>query len=598
MAEARHGRLGLVVGGMYHVCSQCGGLEVVLKCDCVFTTYYCNVECQQAHSTVHHHRCSKYLFAKLVKRQAKLAAVPGSAIDATNLGRLELEQDIAVLHCMIGRIMGISQLPANYSQAAEHCREALVLHRRVRAFRDCAVGMVRAFADVVVVDKSSRNGLYDTLYNLADICRLHRNYTEAIEIHSMVIDDLRRDILQQNSVKRQTMLAFILGSLATVHVNQHHDNVNVLPEGHVMDNKQCHVALDLLTEAISLWDKLSSEDQLSVALCSMGTVYNDLGLFEDAHNTLQRALLTAEKSSSEGDSMHIVSCHEHLSLCHQQLAFNYQQQALELRKQLCAHHMFLITNSMEHYHLRFNTVRVSGLQMAPQYNGLEAVVQKVGTERITVVLLWEGAHKTIRIKPAHATPLICTPADLLAKCEKLQQLTALQIQSSTVSNEMQFKMTGDKHYNSVITCYTLASAYMKTFARDDTMTALNLFLKANSIRLRMQDEYIESAYYCIPQLIQEARDALEVFDIPGVLSPMLCCWPPSSRDQDEKNMESLFVALQTRIDNTTVSSEAMLDCLRLYGLFNVTAPVAASVRKADFVATACDELHKMKQLAI
>jgi len=337
---------------------------------------------------VHHRKCSKYLSAKLVKRQAELAAVPGIAIDATNLGRLELEQDIAVLHCILGRIMSLSQLPAVSSRAAQECKKALILHRRVHAFRDCAVGIVRAFADVVVVDKGSTNGLYDTMYNIGDICRVEQNYTEATETLSSVIDDLRSDILRQSSPKLQAMLAFFLGSLATVHLHQHHDKVNLHPEGRVMNNKLCYIALRLLKEAKSLWNTLSREDQLSTALRNMGTVYNDLGLFDDAQTTLQQALLMAEKYSTE----------DNITSCHQQLAFNYQRQARELRDQLYAHHMFLTTNSMQYYHSRFNTVRVSGLQIAPQYNGLEAVVQKVGTERLTVVLLWEHMHKTICIK--------------------------------------------------------------------------------------------------------------------------------------------------------------------------------------------------------
>jgi len=138
---------------------------------------------------------------------------------------------------------------------------------------------------------------------------------------------------------------------------------------------------------------------------------------------------------------------------------------------------------------------------------------------------------------------------------------------------------------------------MQTFARDDTMKALKLLLKANRIRLRIDHEHVERAN-SIPQQIQEARDALKEFDIPGVLSSMPCCWGPTSRKEDEETVDSLFVALQARINSTTVSSEAMLDCLRQYGLFNVAAPVTASVDKTDFVATACDELHKMKQLAI
>ena len=62
-------------------------------------------------------------------------------------------------------------------------------------------------------------------------------------------------------------------------------------------------------------------------------------------------------------------------------------------------------------------------------------------------------------------------------------------------------------------------------------------------------------------------------------------------------MGELFEALQTRIGRIPVSSEAMLDCLRLYGLFDVTAAVVGIVDKTDFVATACDELHSMKQRA-
>jgi len=574
---------------MYHVCSECGALDALLKCDCIFITYYCNEVCQKAHASQHHASCSQRLLASIGYQQAELDDIPTADNNSTNTLRVELEQKLALLHCTMGRIMSVSQVPAIYAQAAKHCNMALVLHRKVRTFQTTATGLMRIFADEVVVDKISTNGLYDTLHNIGDICCLDQNYPGAIEAFSTLVDGLRHDVSVHNTKKQQTMLAVILGSLANVHVNQHHqesdhDNLN-------HNYTHCYIAIDFLQEAICLWDKLSREDLRKTALLQIATVYNDLGKFEKAQTMLHDAM--APSTMTPNKYTNAFQSTMHMASCHQQLGFNCLGQAMLLRKQLYAHQMFLISNSMEYYHSRLNMIRVEGLVNAPQYNGLEAVVLRVGAERIEVFLLEGYTDKVIKIKPANALPLIRDASELLPKFQKIQELTAKQIESSIISYELQLQKSGDRHINTAVTCYTLGTAYMKTLRKEDTEKALQLLIKADKIRMRIGDNHVERAIY-FPQLITEAREALHEFETDGVLSPVTCCWAPSSRNQDAETLGELFDSLQQRIGSSTVSSDAMLDCLRLYGIFNVTAPAADSVDKAHFIAIACDELHRMK----
>ena len=206
-------------------------------------------------------------------------------------------------------------------------------------------------------------------------------------------------------------------------------------------------------------------------------------------------------------------------------------------------------------------VRVLGLLNVPQYNGLEAVVTSVGVERITVYLLGVYKGKMLKIKPENAQPLIRTPEELQSKFEKIQELTAKQIDSSTMSYRVQLKLTGDKHINTVITCYTLATAYMKTFRKRDTSEALDLLFKANRIRLRIGDDHAERTEV-FPQLIKEAKTALLEFDGPDVLSPIPSFWPPTSREQDEESMAAVYSALKKRNGTAHVSSDMILHCIR------------------------------------
>jgi len=82
------------------------------------------------------------------------------------------------------------------------------------------------------------------------------------------------------------------------------------------------------------------------------------------------------------------------------------------------------------------------------------------------------------------------------------------------------------------------------------------------------------------QNLSAAKAAQVRFDEAGVLSAMPCCWPPTSRHEDETHMAQLFFGLQARNgkrDSPSMSSEAMQQGLRLFGLFNVTVSACGAV---------------------
>ena len=573
---------------MYHVCSRCQAPCAVLKCPCLLPTYYCNAACQKAHSVRHHLDCSICILGKLDKHQARLDALMATGIAAEPCAVLKVEQALAMLHCSIGRTMGLSQQPKIYTKAATHCRRALFLHRKVRSFCETATGTTLVRAKRIMLQKTAVHGLYDTLQNMGDVCRLGQKYPEAFEALSTALSDVRGEIEVCTSPILQKRLAFILGSIANVHVHVHHDHMH--HDGRAIDNSNCYAAIKLLQEAIMLWRMLAREEQLAQALLYLATAYNDLAHFVQADAVLQEALGLAHNCSHHGKM--------HTAACHQQIAFNSLGQAMHLRTELYVHKMFLLTNSMAYYHQRRNTVRVAGLASKVEYNGLEAVVLEVGAVRITVRLL-AGCYenKVLNIKHENAQPLIHTAAELQAKFERIQKLTTMQIHSSTRSYEIQLDMTGARHINTAITCYTLATAYSKTYCQKDMRKALELITKANRIRVRIGDTHAERSDV-FPELTKELQGALVDFDKPGFLSSVPCCWPATSRRQDKKDMRQLFVALQARSPNRTVSSEGMLEYLRLYGIFDVTAVATNTVDCAFFTATACNELQNMKLRAI
>jgi len=583
---------------MYHKCSQCGATNALKKCACLVSTYYCNAECQSKHSGVHQLECTVFLLGRLARRQADLDVLKAADTVSQPLAVLEAEQTVAMLHCNIGRIMGISQQPGIYGKAIEHCREALYLHRKVCSFCETATGSTLEQAKKIVVAPCAVYGLYDTLHNIGDLCRFDQRYTEGIAALTMALDELRAVISLQTTEKLETTetlettselqstLAFILGSMANLHLHQHHDTVH--QERHFTDVCDCNAAVQLLEEAITIWRKLAQDDHLAQALLFQATVLNDRGRFAQADVFLKESLALGQTRMIDKDM--------HVAACYQQIAFNSLGQASKLRDDLYLHKMFLLTNSLQYYLKPSNMVRIAGLQRQTQYNGVEALVMDVGTTRITVCLQSGGdANKLLKIKPENAHPLIDTPAALHAKFQKIQQLNEMQIDSSTKSHQVQLKMTGKKHVNAAITSYTLALAYMQSNRPKPTLQALELLKEANVIRLKIRDQHVERARD-FPLVTKAVEDAVADFKRPDFLSAMPCCWPASSRRHDKKDMRQLFSALQARTTGT-VSSEAALHCLRLYGLEGVAASSSDSVGTKEFVLIACDALQNMKRLA-
>ena len=117
------------------------------------------------------------------------------------------------------------------------------------------------------------------------------------------------------------------------------------------------------------------------------------------------------------------------------------------------------------------------------------------------------------------------------------------------------------------------SACMPTEKPANTGQAVNLLIQADKIRRRVGDDDKHLAL-SISLDLSAAQAAQARFDEAGVLSAMPCCWPPSSRHDDQATMARLFAGLQARNGNKagpSMSSEAMQQGLRLHGRFNFTA---------------------------
>jgi len=570
---------------------------------------------------VHRLECSKKLLGKIGKTQARLDAFTATDAGAQPCVVLNMQQALARLHSSIGRIMGDCQLPQIYGKAIAHCRQALLLHRKVRSFCETATGSTLVCAMDIVAPPTVVDGLYDTMQYISDLLRCGHQYAEALEMLTILLDELRAHISHDTSPKLVVRIGFVLMARANVHITQHHDTVH--DNTRVTNNEHCHAAIEMLQEAITLWRLISCNDKLAYALLQLATVFNHLRQFAWSGVVLQESLGLAPTCRNE--TFHVVACH-------QLIAFNSLGQAMLLRKHLYAHRMFLLSDSMTYYHQPLQTVRIGGLLNKPQYNGFEAVVTHAGTHFLTVCLQgWRyedevlnikpenvqpflrtaaevrttfekiqggrDVDKLLKIKPENAQPFIRTAAELQTTFEKIQQLTAAQIKSSAKSHEIQLGLTGEKHINAVITCYTLATAYMETYRPQDMRKALELLNKADLIRRKIGDENVErSANY--PAIIRHVEEALADFEKPGFLSPVPCCWPASSRKQDTQDIRQLFTALQARHNHSThVSSNDMLHSLHLYGISGVAASGPDTVDRNEFVNIACNALQKMKQNA-
>jgi len=175
---------------------------------------------------------------------------------------------------------------------------------------------------------------------------------------------------------------------------------------------------------------------------------------------------------------------------------------------------------------------------------------------------------------AHLLPI--TPK-LQEQLMKLHDLAQERIASSKEVHRIQIKVQGVKHVNTGIACETLGLAYLMKGRPADTGLAVSLLIQADKIRRRVGADDKDMALW-ISQNLSAVQASQARFDEGRVLSAVPYWWLPTSRQDDETKMARLFAGLQARNGKRggpSMSSEAMQQGLRLYGLFNVTVTASA-----------------------
>jgi len=249
-----------------------------------------------------------------------------------------------------------------------------------------------------------------------------------------------------------------------------------------------------------------------------------------------------------------------------------------IKKKLCMHMEHMLTNSMRMYHSPGSRVLVEGLQKQQQFNGIEGIVVEMDALRMRVRLDTLDKKK-LMLKPENVRPLLPTALKLHEQVMKMHDLAQERIASSKEYHRIQIKVKGVKHVNTAIACQNLGLAYLATHQAAEIGQAVSLLIQADKIRRRVGADDKDRAL-SISNSLSAAQSAQARLDEGGVLSAVPCCWPLTSRQDDENQMARLFAGLQARNGkrgSPIMSSEAMQQGLRLFGLFNVTASACDAV---------------------
>jgi len=123
------------------------------------------------------------------------------------------------------------------------------------------------------------------------------------------------------------------------------------------------------------------------------------------------------------------------------------------------------------------------------------------------------------------------------------------------------------------------AAYLATKKRTEVGLAVSLLIQAEKIRRRISDDDKDRTL-SLSQNLRTSKAVEARFDEGGVLSAMPCCWAPTLRQVDQTITAKVFAGLQARNGkrgSPSMSSEAIQQGLRLYGLFNVTVSACDAV---------------------
>ena len=446
-----------------------------------------------------------------------------------------------------------------HTHAHTHCK-------KVEASRDKLRGAVAREAARKLAPKADPHGLYCTLFDLGQVYGFMSKYDDELQVYQQTLDEVRNDVAHATP-ELQALQSNILGTMGNVYIKKYESQTNNAAVNGVQaygDKVNCITAKALFKESLNIVRTLRDSDSaVAEILIGLASAYSNLDLFDEARSTLKEALSLALRCFGN-ESAPVVECHSKSTL-------NSFRQVEAKRKEIFMHEQYMVTHSMSSYHSRGSRVLVEGLQKKLQYNGLEGVVVTMGHPRMRVRLDVPD-NTEIMLKPRNVRPLIPTAEKLQEQFLKLQDLTRERIASSEEAHRIQVKMMGVKHVNTGIACHALGSAYLGTDIPSDAGRAVALLIQAIKLQRRVGDNDKERALgFC--QALSSAQAALARFDEKGVLSAVPGCWRPTSRQEDATRMALLFTSLQVHNGNTcsaSMSSMAMQQDLRLYGLFNVT----------------------------
>jgi tetratricopeptide (TPR) repeat protein len=456
---------------------------------------------------------------------------------------------------------------AEYQDAETHFKQALHLYRKVEASRGTLHGAAARAAAGKLADKAAPEGLYGVIIDLGQLYGCMRKDYDELQVYQEALDEVRVNIAHASSPQLQGHLSNGLAAMGQMYIRQYYSQIT---NGAKEDKGKCTVAIALCEEALSIQRALSQDGITADTLTTLASAHGCLEMFDGARSALKEALNLSSCCDGE-ESTRVASFHHKMaSICYEQVN--------AIRAQLGMHMEYMSTNSMVLYHSRGSRVLVAGLQKNQQYNGIEGVVMKTNAPRLRV-RLHAFDNKEIMLKPENVCPLFPTAPKLQEQLLKLHDLAQERIASSKEDHRIQIKVTGVKHVNAAIACQNLGTAYLETYRLAETGLAVSLLMQADKIRRRVIDGDKDMAL-SMSQNLSAAKAAQARFDEAGVLSAMPCCWPPTSRREDETHMAQLFFGLQARNGkrgSPSMSSEAMQQGLRLFGLFNVTVSACGAV---------------------
>jgi len=522
--------------------------------------------CQQAHILEHKHECTYLLCKSIIKKGAVISRlqVQGNSAGVASVELMVLEQELARVHYKVGKLMMQSHQAAKYQEAETHFKQALHLSRKVEASRGMLRGATARAAAGKLADKAAYEGLYDTLIDLGQVYGSMCKHDDELQVHQEALKEVRGDIAHASTPQLETQLSRILTTMGQMYISQYRQYSSQITNGAKRDMGKCTGAKALLEEALSIQRALSRHGMAAHTLTILASAHGHLEMFDEARSSLKQALDLTRRCGGEES--------EEVAACHQQMACICQGQVKAIVKQLSMHMEYMLTNAMRLYHSPGSRVLVQGLQKQLQYNGIEGVVVEMGALRMRVRLDTLD-NMELMLKPANVCPLFPTSLKLQEQLLKLYDLAQERIASSKELHRIQIKVKGVKHVNTAIACWTLGAAYLATDKPADTGLAVSLLIQAGKILRRVGDDDTDLAL-SISKSLSAAQAAQARFDEGGVLSAVPHFWAPTSQHEDETLMARLFAGLQAcngKRSSPSMSSEAMQQGLRLFGLFNVTA---------------------------